>query len=127
MNRTLLLLPLLAAAALAGCNEQSHTITATSPDDDGATVNTAAVVLPPAIEASKSYRCKDNSLVYIDWLNDKKTADVRADTKTAEPTRVLAAEAGKAFVAEGYSLTGTSDGATITLERPGKGSQSCKA
>lgn len=126
MNRTLLLLPLIAAAALAGCTEQ-HTITATSPDDDGATVNAAAVVLPPAIEASKSYRCKDNSLVYIDWLNDKKTADVRAETKTAEPTRVLAAEAGQAFVAEGYSLTGTSDGSTITLERPGKGSQSCKA
>lgn len=127
MNRTLLLLPLLAAAALAGCDQQSHTITATSPGDEGATVNTAAVVLPPAIEASKSYRCKDNSLVYIDWLNDKKTADLRAGAKTAEPTRVLAAEAGKAFVAEGYSLTGTSDGSTITLERPGKGSQSCKA
>jgi len=127
MNRTLLLLPLLAAAALAGCKDQNHTITATSPDDQGATVNTAAVVLPPAIEASKSYRCKDNSLVYIDWLNDKKTADIRAGTKTAEPKRVLAAEAGQAFVAEGYSLTGTSGGATITLDRPGKGSQSCKA
>lgn len=126
MNRTLLL-PLFAAAALAGCKEQSHTITAASPDDQGATVNTAAVVLPPAIEASKSYRCKDNSLVYIDWLNDKKTADIRAGSKTADPKRVLAPEAGKAFVAEGYSLTGTSDGSTITLARPGKESQSCKA
>jgi hypothetical protein len=31
------------------------------------------------------------------------------------------------MVAEGYSLTGTGEGATVTLSRPGKGSQSCKA
>lgn len=119
-------LALVAAAALAGCNKQSHTIVGGSPDDNTASINTANIQLPPAIEASKSYRCKDNSVVYIDWLNDKKTADIRA-TKTGEPSRVVSAEAGKPMTAEGYSLTGDKDAPSITVERPGKGSQSCKA
>ncbi|MEO7787121.1 MAG: hypothetical protein ABIR77_04770, partial [Sphingomicrobium sp.] len=78
MNRTLLLAAL-AATALAACGKQDHTITAGTPERGAVAdvqVNAAAVVLPPAIESSKSYRCKDNSVVYIDWLNDKKTADV---------------------------------------------------
>ena len=29
-----------------------------------------ASTLPPSIAASKTYRCKDNSLVYVDWLSD---------------------------------------------------------
>lgn len=126
MNRTPLLLAAIAAAALAGCNKESHTIVAGNPDDNVNAVNTAAVQLPPAIEASKSYRCKDNSIVYVDWLNDKKTADIRA-SKTGEPTRVTSPEAGKPMAAGGYSLTGTSEASTVTIERPGKGSQSCKA
>jgi hypothetical protein len=124
MNR-IISFALIAAAALAGCDQKSHTIVAGTPDDNTAAINTANVQLPPAIEASKSYRCKDNSVVYIDWLNDKKTADIRA-TKTGEPTRVTAAEAGKAMTAAGYSLTGDSAASTVTVERPGKGSQSCK-
>ena len=36
----------------------------------------ANVALPPSITASKTYRCKDNSIVYIDWLSDRKLADV---------------------------------------------------
>lgn len=123
MNR-IIPFALIAAAALAGCDQKSHTIVAGTPDDNTATVNTANVQLPPAIEASKSYRCKDNSVIYIDWLNDKKTADVR-ESKSGEPTRVTAAEAGKAMTAAGYSLTGNSTAGTITVERPGKGSQSC--
>lgn len=127
MNRTLLLAAL-AATALAACGKQDHTITAGTPERGAVAdvqVNAAAVVLPPAIESSKSYRCKDNSVVYIDWLNDKKTADV-SSKKGGTTTRLLAPEAGKAFTAEGYSLTGTKDSGSITLDR-GQGSQSCKA
>ena len=123
MNR-IIPLALLAAATLAGCDSGDHNIVAGSKDDPVA--NVANVQLPPAIEASKSYRCKDNSVVYVDWLNDKKTADLRA-TKEGTPTRVTTAEAGKAMTAEGYSLTGDSTAAAVTIDRPGKGSQSCKA
>jgi hypothetical protein len=81
MTRTPLLITLAAAAALAGCNSKDHTIVAGGPQQDN--FNDAAngpVTLPPSVTASKPYRCKDNSLVYIDWLSDgtarvKKTRD----------------------------------------------------
>ena len=73
MTRTpLLIITLVAAAALAGCNKQSHTIVAGGEPADNtanATAN-ANVQLPPSISASKSYRCADNTLVYVDWLSD---------------------------------------------------------
>ncbi len=124
MTRTTLAIALIAATALAGCNKQDHTITA-GPDEGNQVANVAPIELPPAILASKIYRCKDNSVVYIDWLSDNKSANVRT-SKNGEATHVAAAEAGKPMVAQGYSLTGTPTGA-ITLTRPGKGSQSCHA
>ena len=70
MTRTPLLITLAAAAALAGCNKENHTIVA-GPDEGAtnATVN-EHVALPPSITASKSYRCKDNNLIYVDWMSD---------------------------------------------------------
>ena len=66
-----LVFTLAAAAALAACDQADHTIVAAGPGDPNAPeVNTAGVVLPAAIAASKAYRCTDNSLVYIDWLSD---------------------------------------------------------
>jgi hypothetical protein len=59
---------LAAAAALAGCNSKGQTITA-DPTGDNIAAN-APVALPPSITASKSYRCKDNKLVYVDWMSD---------------------------------------------------------
>ena len=128
MNRTLTL-ALIASAVLAGCGKSNNNIVAGTPERGQAAdapVNTAGVVLPPSIEASKSYRCKDNTVVYIDWLNDKKTADIHA-SKEGSANRVVAAEAGKPMSGAGYSLTGTKDAASISVERPGKGTQSCKA
>ena len=126
MNRTLTL-ALIATAALAGCSKEDHTIVAgTRESRETNTVDPSTIKLPPAIEASKSYRCKDNSVVYVDWLNDKMTADIR-DKKIAPATRVTTAEAGKPMTAEGYSLSGTSTATSVTVERPGKGSQSCTA
>ena len=126
MNRTLTL-ALIATAALAGCSKEDHTIVAgTRESRETNTVDPSTIKLPPAIEASKSYRCKDNSVVYVDWLNDKMTADLR-DKKIAPATRVTTAEAGKPMTAEGYSLSGTSTASSVTVERPGKGSQSCTA
>ena len=73
MTRTpLLIIALVAVAALAGCNKESHTIVAGGEPADNtanATAN-ANVQLPPSISASKSYRCADNTLVYVDWLSD---------------------------------------------------------
>lgn len=133
MTRTPLLLTLAAAAALAGCDNQDHTIVQNGPPDPMANVvaaNAGKVELPPSIVASKTYRCKDNSLVYIDWLekNGQPAAVNFRSERTGTPTQLTPGAEGKPpYTAEGYSLAGAKDAATITLERPGKGSQSCKA
>ncbi|MBA2635332.1 MAG: hypothetical protein H0U83_01345 [Sphingomonas sp.] len=128
MNRTPHMLALLAAAALAGCNKEDHTIVAGGPADDDANrvAANANVELPPSIASSKIYRCKDNSVVYVDWMSDNKTANVRAGQAEA-PVQLKAEEAGQPMLAEDYSLTGEPGASSVTLMRPGKGSQSCKA
>jgi hypothetical protein len=74
MTRKLPLL-ILGAAALAACDTKPETITARDEDPMAEELAKAAPVeLPPAIASSKTYRCKDNSLVKIDWLQDGKGA-----------------------------------------------------
>jgi len=128
MTRTPLLITLAAAAALAGCNKQDHTIVAGPPGDND--VNVAAngpVALPPSISASKIYRCADNKVVYVDWLSDGKTATIRTD-KGGAPTQVAAAEAGKPLTGPGgYSLEGASGAANVKIAVPGHPAQSCSA
>ena len=126
MTRTPLALALTAAAALAGCNQEDHNIVGGGPADPVGNQANSGVVLPPAIAHSKIYRCKDNSVVYIDWLADNKSANLRTE-KSGTPTQLVAPATGEPMVAEGYSLTGTGDASSVTLARPGKGSQSCKA
>ena len=113
MTRTLTIIALSAAAALAGCNNEDHTIVAdpAGPDPMANAVN-ADVVLPPAISASKSYRCKDNSLVAIDWLSDG-TARIKSDTP-GQGTTVNPADAAS-------PLKGDAQAATITYN-----GQSCR-
>ncbi|ARS27465.1 hypothetical protein [Sphingomonas sp. KC8] len=114
-----------AILTLSACNSESETVVAGPADPDAQNVAEAPpVVLPPALTASRTYRCKDNSLAYVDFFADGTSADVRAE-KTGAATRLTAPAKGEAFVAEGYKLVG--DGTTVTLEQPGKPSQSCKA
>lgn len=115
-----------ALLALSACNTEPETIVAGGPRDDMADelANAAPVELPPSVKESKTYRCKDNSLVFVDFLSDDKSANIRLE-KNGTPTQVKAPEAGQPMVAEGYSLSGS--GASVTLELPGKGSQACKA
>jgi hypothetical protein len=119
---------LAAAAALAGCNNKDHTIVA-GPDVDNET-NAAAnvpVTLPPAIAASKIYRCADNKVVYVDWLADNKSANIRTD-QGGTPTQVSAAEPGKPMSAPGgYSLEGSASAHSVRIAVPGHAAQSCNA
>ena len=107
---TTTILTLVAAAALAGCGNENHNIVAGGPDDGKPTIN-ADVQLPPSITANKTYRCKDNSLIYVDWLSDG-TARVK---KSAD-------DAGTVLPAGDPSLTGDAKGSTVTYH-----GQSCKA
>ena len=125
MAMTKIIFALAAVAALASCNKQDQAIVAGG-NSDSETVNTAGIVLPPAITASKIYRCKDNSLVYIDWLADNLSANFRAG-QTEAPVQLKAAAAGEPMIAEGYSLKGDATAHSITLTLPGKGTETCKA
>jgi hypothetical protein len=126
MTRNPLILTLVAAAALAGCSKENHTIVA---GPDGGQTNVAAggrVELPPSIAASKTYRCSDNKLVYVDWLSDNKTANVRTE-ENGTPTQVKAAEPGQPMTAPGFEITGSATAPSVKIAVPGHASQSCKA
>jgi hypothetical protein len=128
MTRTRLILSFVAAAALAGCNQSDHNIVVGGPDadNDSDVAAEANIALPPTIVATKTYRCGDNSVVQVDWLSDKKSANVRIGEDSAV-AQVVAPEAGKPMTGGGFTVTGTSSESSITIERPGHGSQSCKA
>lgn len=121
MSRNLLPLVLAAAAALAGCNNESHTIGGNN-EAEANVVNTAGVELPPSIVASKKYRCHDNSLISVDWLSDNKSANVRVGDDPAAVHYAAAAEGEALKSPDGKSLTGSATAASVTYA-----GQSCKA
>ena len=118
------LLLALAAAALAACDKTDHNITASGPYDPQA--NAAATAAKPAdlpvIVASATYRCKDNSLVSIDWLKAGEKSSANVTPKGGSLTIYSQAAAdGPYTTADGKSLTGSPQAASITY-----GGQSCK-
>jgi hypothetical protein len=120
----LLAAPLSLLLSLGACKEQTIDPNADANAEAANVANAAASVeAPPMIQASRTYRCKDNSLLYADFYTND-TVQVRA--KKDEPgTTLTAAAAGQPYTAEGYSLSANSE--QITYSAPGKGSQSCKA
>jgi hypothetical protein len=123
----MLLLSLAAATALAGCNNSDHNVVAGPPTDDLSNITAnEALALPPTIVATKTYRCGDNSVIQVDWLSDNKTANIRTG-EDSPVTQVVAPEPGKPMSGSGFTLTGAPSAASVTLERPEHGSQSCKA
>ncbi|WP_373690484.1 hypothetical protein [Sphingobium sp. DEHP117] len=126
MKKSLHIATLSALFALAACNNDQPEVIDRSPQDPLADQlnNAAPVELPPSVKVSKSYRCGDGSLLFVDFMSDDKTAMVKTE-KEGTATKLQMAEPGKPYTAPGYSLTGNGD--AVTAELPGKGSQSCKA
>jgi hypothetical protein len=116
--------PLFLLLALGACKEQTiDPNVAEQANVANSAAAAATVEAPPMIQASRTYRCKDNSLLYADFYTND-TVQVRAAKD--QPGTILTAAAGQPpYVAEGYSLSENS--AQITYTAPGKGSQSCKA
>lgn len=124
-NLSLLTLPLLLAISACGNNEPE--VVGGGPADPMADAlnNAAPVELPPMVKQSKTYRCKDGSLIYVDYMSDDKTVMLKTE-KEGIATRLSSGEDGTSFTAEGgYSLSGPVD--EVTVEMPGKGSQTCKS
>ena len=115
-----------ACCVLSACGEP-ETVTANGTADPQADnlAKAAPVTLPPAIRESKTYRCADNSLIYVNFLTDGLTANLR-DNPGEPPIAVLKApRPGAPFVAEGFSLSGSGD--TVTFTSPAGGTQTCKS
>jgi hypothetical protein len=142
MKKNLLILAPVAMLALAACNK-----TETPAESETAKVETPAapIELPPSITASATYRCADNTILYVDFLGANVAADIRVGDKTATATRVAqaaiaapaagtapaapaaeAAPAGPLKSADGEtSLSGS--GKQINVKLAGKGAQTCKS
>ena len=134
MTRTPTLIALVAAAALAGCNNNDDGTIVAGPADPmaNAAADNAAIKLPPAIVASHKYRCKDNSLISIDWLSDGTANSARVTPDGSEAVNLAQAEAGGPYTAapatpegegpaegdapaDGPSLTGDPQAKTVTF------------
>ena len=113
---------LAALTTLAACNSEPEVIG--GPADPQAEVlkNAPQVQLPPSILASRTYRCADNGLVYVDFFNND-TATVR--TSPDGERHQLASAEGGAFEANGYSVSANAE--TIQYKAPDKAQQRCHA
>lgn len=120
------LAPFSAAAALlalAACNKPEPEVVDTNPDPMANQIaNAAPVDLPPPVTESAIYRCKDNSIVYVDFLGDKTMANVRTE-KDGTPVMTKAAAAGEPLTGEGTSVSGS--GGTVQIAVKGAAAQSC--
>lgn len=75
------------------------------------------------IQASRTFRCKDNSLIYVDFYTNN-TARARTE-KDGTPTVLTAADGKPPYTAEGWSVS--ENAAQVSITAPGKGTQNCKA
>lgn len=109
--------------ALSACNTEPETLNGSGDSANAALANAAPLDIPPMIQASRIYRCRDNSLIYTDFFTDN---SVRVRTERGVGgTRLNAPGPDQPYVAEGYSLSANAD--VISYTAPGKGTQSCKA
>ena len=115
--------PAAALLLLAACNKEDHNISADVNDPQAEALKNAPPVAapPPMIQASRTYRCKDQSLLYADFYTNN---TVRVRSKQGGEATTLTAEGGQPpYKAEGYSLSANSE--TISYSSPGKGTLSC--
>lgn len=113
------------ALALTACGEpEPEVVDSRAPDPLAAEkAKKGPVELPPSIRASVSFRCEDNSLLYVDFFNGDKLANIRLDKKDGLPTQLRAENAGDPYTGSDYTLKG--DEKNVTLTKPGGGTLSC--
>lgn len=116
-------LALFAVATLGACGQTTEVVNQTQGDPmEDQLKNAAPVAAPPMIKSSHSYRCKDNSLIFVDMMTDDVSANFR-ETKDGAPTALKAPEKGKPYVsADGKTTVTAGEGSQITYN-----GQSCKA
>ena len=112
-------LPTITAAAaltlsLAACHHKPQVIDTTAPDPMASQLaNAAPVELPPTMVASVTFRCKDNSLAYVDFFKGNKQANLRFK-KPDSPIILKADQDGDPLKGQGYTMTGDQDNVSLT-------------
>jgi hypothetical protein len=117
--RTMLLSAVL-VSGLAACDAKPTQVGPGAADGnvaEKAPASRISVELPPAISSSKQYRCADNSLVFVDFYADDRSASMRTE-KDGPAKKVVAATAGETMTGEGYSLKGGGRDPKITVTTP---------
>ena len=110
--------PLLAAAAsaalfaLSACGSNEPEVINQYDPQREALQNAAPVQLPPAVTASKTYRCADNSLFYVDFYNNN-TAILFRGNRDATPVQLTATNGAPPFTGSGSSVSGNGEHVTI--------------
>ena len=131
-NATKIIAVALATHSLAACGEpETQVVGGVEPDAVAkAAAAKAPVALPPAIASSKTYRCKDKSGVYANFLTDGLTVNVRDKEEEPPAVNLKAATAGEPFegvepLGKGFRMVGSGD--EVTYTSPDSGTQICKA
>lgn len=124
MKHTLPLAACAALLALAACDSKPETLD-TNPDPMATELaNAPPVELPPSVKSSVSYRCKDNRVVFADFMSDNKSANLRLK-RTDLPAHVTSETEGGAMAGNGWSISG--HGQTVNIAIDGGAAQSCKS
>lgn len=137
----LAVLPLAAVIALSACNDSDPEIVGGMADPDADAIEEMAPTeLPPMRTREASFRCADNSVVYVTFYTNDAQVGVsmeRDAVQTLLPNTALAAadEAGEdaeeapagapRYSAEGFTLVGNADAQSIQFARDGGGLQRC--
>ncbi|MEM8696513.1 MAG: hypothetical protein AAGE05_10870 [Pseudomonadota bacterium] len=138
--------PLAALVALAACSEQEPDVVGGMADPNADEIEELdPEELPPMRTREASFRCDDNSVVYVSFYTNDTQVGVAAEqdaVQTILPNEAMAeaAEGEEAtedaaeatdgpprYSGEGHTLVGESDASTIQYARPGGGLQSCSS
>ncbi|WP_232455614.1 hypothetical protein [Sphingomonas sp. KC8] len=117
LRRSLVLLALSCAALLAGCSGTDTADTSSTNQNEA-----PPVAMPPPIIASHTYRCVGGDVIYVDFLKDERSINVRRGS--SGPSARLTAPAPDSAYA-GNDMTLTVSGKDIDVREPGKPSRKC--
>lgn len=118
LSRCLVLLAVPLAGQLAGCSASDQADTSNT-----STKTTAPIQMPPAIVASHTYRCTGGEVLYVDFLQDGTSLNVKRSI-SGPSLRLTAPAQGLAYVGDGMNLT--LNGKDIKIDEPKKPSRLCK-
>lgn len=141
-----IIFPLAAIIALAACSEQEPEIVGSMADPDAEEIEELAPAeLPPMGVGEASFRCADNSVVYVSFYTNDTQVGVATEKGAIQTIlaneAIAAAEAAEAageealeaptdtprYSGEGFTLVGASDASSVQFARDSGGLQRCNA